>query len=297
MTAWRLQARIRVPQIAGTVGASGDVASISGSALQFPSNNDLAGLGSDQVGPYVALEFANPHLNGLPIWGESDLGVTVVWKVKPLATVGYRAWFWWGQGDGSINFNGYWGMHPYPPGGATDTSGVWEIATAGGDFVDDIGSSPGGGTGRAVSVGTTYTQGMTVTKQGASQKTLRYYHELPNTSSAKYVQRVETTADYGDTLPPSPKIILGDSPWYAGHQHERGAHVLDGIKIFKRALSEADMLSEAADFSQLVTAAGQSHIWWGKNGFASVDDLTCSYGTGRSFAWANANKGTLTDRL
>lgn len=74
-------------------------------------------------------------------------------------------------------------------------------------------------------------------------------------------------------------------------------YVANSIKIFSAVLSEADMLSESQNFNTVVTSAGQSAIWWGKNGFLDIDDLTCDYGTGRQFAWANANKGTLTDRL
>jgi hypothetical protein len=48
----------------------------------------------------------------------------------------------------------------------------------------------------------------------------------------------------------------------------------------------------------MVTSAGQSGIWWGKNGFNSVNDLTCSYGTGRSFTRNDAsNVITTTARL
>lgn len=39
---------------------------------------------------------------------------------------------------------------------------------------------------------------------------------------------------------------------------------------------------------------GAAHVWYHKRGFATVDDLTCDAGTGRSFSWADAsNKATL----
>jgi hypothetical protein len=269
-------------------------------ALQFPSNNDLPDLGADRTGPFVVLQFNDPQDNGLPIWGTSNGGVSVVWKVKPLATTGYVAWFWWSRGDGGFSAgDGYWGMHPYPQNSAnTGTSHWWEVSTDGGDWIDASGNNAGAGTPTAVTVGTVYTQGMTVTRANANSKTFKYYHNLPNVDSANYIQKTVTTASFGETNPTTPKITLGDSPWYATFQHERGAHVLDAIKIFTPALSEADLLEEAADFTRVVTAAGQAAIWWGKNGFRSVDDLTCEFGTGRTFAWADAsNKGTLVARL
>jgi hypothetical protein len=263
-------------------------------ALQFPSNVS----GSDTAAPYVAIEYANPQSNGLPIWGASNAGVTVIRKLMPHQQTGYYAQFWWSQGNGSIDLSGgYWGMHPYPSNGSNSgTTHVWEIATAGGDFFNSAGSTTPGD-GETVTQDATRLQAMTVTRAGASSKTLRFYRNLPNVTSADYIQRVETTSNYGETDPPSPKVIIGDSPWFASYQHERASCTLDAIKIFSTALSEADMLLESASFSTLVTPAGQAAIWWGKNGFRSLDDLVCDFGTGRSFVWANANKGTLVSRL
>lgn len=264
-------------------------------ALQFPSNLT----GSDTTEPYVAIEFANPQSNGLPIWGASNAGITVVRKLNSIQQTGYYAQFWWSQGDGAT-FDpsaGYWGMHPYPT--TLDNTGVnhvWELAVAGGDFFSSAGSTDVG-QGTAVTKGSTYLQGTTITRANANSKTLKFYFNLPNVDAANYIQRVETTAGYGESDPPSPKVTIGDSPWYTHYQHERASCILDSIKIFNTALSESDMLAEAQNFNTVVTVAGQAAIWWGKNGFLDIDDLTCDYGTGRQFAWANANKGTLTDRL
>jgi hypothetical protein len=245
------------------------------------------------------MEFADPHLDGLPIWGASGAGVTVIRKIKVAQQTGYYAQWWWCQGDGAT-FDpsaGYWGMHPYPTtGDNSGTSHVWEAACAGGDFFSAAGSTDVG-QGTAVTKDVTYLQAMTVTRADANSKTLKFYFDLPSVDAADYIQRVETTAGYGESNPPSPKVIIGDSPWYSHYQHERASCILDAIKVFTPALSEADMLLEAADFSQIVTAAGQAAIWWGKNGFADIDDLTCDFGTARSFAWANENKGTLVARL
>ena len=282
---------IRHPRRRHAARSSGPV----GFALQLPSNIS----GSDTSAPYVALEYADPHTNGLPIWGASGAGVSVVRKLKSIQQTGYYAQFWWSQGDGAT-FDpsaGYWGMHPYPTTlDNTGTDHVWELAIAGGDFFSAAGSTDVG-QGTAVTKDVTYLQGMTVTRAIANSKTLKFYFNLPNTDSANYIQRVETTAGYGESNPPSPKVTIGDSPWYTHYQHERASCVLDSIKIFNAALSESDLLAEAADLSRVVTAAGQAAIWWGTYGFETVDDLTCVFGTGRSFAWANSNKGTLVARL
>jgi hypothetical protein len=256
--------------------------------------------GSDTSAPYVAIEFADPQNNGLPIWGASGAGITVVRKISVIQQTGYYAQIWWCQGDGAT-FDpsaGYWGAHPYPT--TTDNTGtshVWELATAGGgDFFNSAGSSDVN-QGTAVTKGVTYQQGIRITRANANSKTAVFYFNLPSVNAADRINVDITIAGYGETNPPSPKLIIGDSPWYTHYQHERASMDLDAIKVFNAVLSEADMLSEANDFSRVVTSAGQSAIWWGKHGFLSVDDLTCDFGTGRAFAWANSNKGTLVSRL
>jgi hypothetical protein len=249
----------------------------------------------------VALEFADPHLNGLPIWGASGQGVTVVRKIRVIQQTGYYAQIWWSQGDGAT-FDpaaGYWGAHPYPTTlDNTGTSHWWEIAVAAGDYIDSSGSTAGSGAPTLVTKGVTYTQALVITRASANSKTLRFYFNLPNVDSANYVETTITSAGYGESNPPSPKLIIGDSPWFSHYQHERASCILDSQKIFNRALTNvSDVLAEAADPSRVVTSAGQAAIWHGKNGFASIDDLTCDFGTGRSFAWANSNKGTVVARL
>lgn len=259
------------------------VAQVNG--IAFPDKN------ASPAGTFpISIQFNDPTANGLPIWGPSGVGVTVVRRYKPTASVGYYACFWHSQGDGAFSAgNGYWGMHPYPQDGTSGgTSWYWEISTDGKDIVDFSGSLYPAGTPQVVTLDQFYSQGMIVTRAGASDKTMTFYRNLPSTVVGDKIQRNVTTANYGETTAPTNKITIGDSPWAT----ERGTGVHGPIKIFAIALSEADMLSEASDFTQLKTAAGTSNIWWGKKSFASVDDLTCDYGTGRTFAWNGANKGT-----
>lgn len=261
-------------------------------ALDFPSNGDSP---SDA---FVALQFANPHSNGLPIWGPSDAGVTYIWRYRPVQQTGYYVTFWWSN-NGSFLWDGggsnsYYGCHPYPTtGNSSGTSHYWELAgmASGNDSVNTLSGSP-----LTVVKDEWYTQALRITVNGDGTKTGRFYIDLPSTANGNIIQTTATSG-WGETNPPSPAVTFGDSPWYASFGHERMSGQLGQVKIFSSVLSEADMLDEAADMSQLVTAAGEAAIWWGKAGFADVDDLTCDYGTARSFAWANSNKAALGDAL
>lgn len=271
--------------ISGPAGVSGQF------SLSFPSNVSA----TDKLAPYAALEFTNPHLNGLGMWGNNNTsGVTIVRKLRTRQQNGYYAQLWYTRADGT--FDGVcWGAHPYPVRGydVTNTGAhVHEVAVNGLDVIDSAGTNWSSGmnsgypptltNGTLVTHGQTYVQGMRITRNSASSKTLRYYFNLPNVNSANYAETTVTTSNFGESALPSAKLVIGDSPWYAAYQHERFSGELDAIKIFNSVLSEADMLAESQDFSRIVTPAGQASIWYGKNGFDSVNDLTCHFGTGRA---------------
>lgn len=271
-------------------GTSGPSSAVYG--LLFPSNVS----GSDQSAPYVALKFANPHSNGLPIWGPSGAGVTYIWEYTPVQQTGYYVTFWWSN-DGSFlwdggNSNTYVGAHPYPQSGSNSgTTHWWEIAgmESGADWTDTL-----AGTKKTVVKDVKYTQALRITVNGDGSKTARFYTSLPSVANADVIVGTATSG-WGESNPPSPCLTFGDSPWYASFQHERMSGLLGRVKIIAKSLSESDLLAEAADMSGLKTADGLANIWWGKTTFDSVDDLTCDYGTGRSFAWADAsNKATRT---
>src|SRR5512139_3730409 len=79
-------------------------------ALDFPSNVT----GGDQSAPFVALQYDDPHLNGLPFAGPSNAGVTYMWRVKHRAQTGYYVTLWWSQGNGGFTpDHQYVGGHPY----------------------------------------------------------------------------------------------------------------------------------------------------------------------------------------
>ncbi len=259
-------------------------------ALVFPCNVS----GSDTSAPYAVIEYSNPQSNGLPIWGPGNAGVTVVRKLVTRQQTGYYSQFWWARGDGTFDSaDGYWGFHPYPQtSNNTGTTHWHEVSIDARDFINSAGnwSFDGGswtGNNATDDVGEVRRQGIRVQYLGANSKQLTYYTNLPSTASGEKSFADITNPGYGSN--PSPKVVIGDSPWYASYQHERSCMDLYGIKIFADLLSEADMLSEAADFSQVVTSAGQASIWWFKNGFDSTTDLTDDYAASRTFTKVDSN--------
>ena len=262
-------------------------------ALRFPSNGDTPS------NAFVALQFLNPHSNGLPIWGPgsgaSRLGVTYIWRIKTRQQTGYYVTFWWSN-DGSFLWDGgssntYVGAHPYPQSGDnTGTTHWWEIAgmASGADNLNTLSGSP-----KTVVHDTWYTQALRITVNGDGSKTARFYTALSSVANGDVIS-ASAASGWGETNPPSPALTFGDSPWYASFQHERMSADLAWMKIFAADLGETDMLTEAADGSAIKTSAGASNVWYHKRGFATVDDLTCDAGTGRAFSWADAsNKATL----
>lgn len=252
----------------------------------FPSNGD------SPSGAFVAFQFANPQSNGLPFKGPSNQGVTFLWKYMPRQQAGYYVVPWYSRNDGQFNeptTDPYYGAHPYPQGGGSGTTTHdWEIAAENNDYTNTLSGSP-----KLVVKDQWYSQALRVThNSGPNTLTLRFYTSLPSTANGDIIEH-ETAAGYGDASITSPAITFGDSPWYALFQHERLSGILRGVKLFSKALTEADIISEAASDS-LVTSEGQANIWWKKSNPQSVDDLTCDAGTGRTFVWADAaNKATL----
>lgn len=262
--------------------------------IEFPLNDDQ---GAKADGVYTAIEFPDPHLDGLPAYGPSDVGVTVIMEKYLYQQTAdadssryYYAQFWWA---GEAFQNGqyeYWGIHPYPQGFGTESDHYWELA--GIQEGSDNTETRSGGT-NVPTYNQWYLQAITVNRTSGTDRTGTFYIDLPSVADSNVIDADDSSAN-GNITPDDPIIVIGDSPWYQSYQHETFAGILGRIKIIAVAMSESDILSESANMSNLVTSAAQNNIWWGKNNFTSIDDLTCDYGTGRSFAWSNASyKGTL----
>lgn len=279
----------------GSTNEAGTVTPDGGSlgarnALDFPSNVT----GGDQTSPMVALSFDDPHLHGLPFAGPSNAGVTYMWRVAQRAQTGYYVTLWWAQGDGGFTSAAqYVGGHPYPKvGNNTGTTHRWEIAApSGGDYFD---TRAGLGTSKDVVYGVWRTQALRVVRNANTSKTYTFYMDLPSVAPADVLEWTSGTGgDVAETPPPSPKLTIGDSPWYASYQHERLSGLFGELIIEAAAKTEAEILAQAADLKHL-TSAFSASVWFFKPGWRTVDDVTCEAGTGHAFHWADsAHKATL----
>jgi hypothetical protein len=276
---WLLAFGIAQPVDAGDVifGDSFDGALRTG--LDFASN------GTAPADAFIAFQFLNPHQNGLPIWGPGGQGATYLWRVRPRQQAGYYVTMWWSN-NGSFLWDGgspntFYGGHPYPRGGGNTTQvHDWEIATdRGGDFIITRAGTP-----KTVVKDRWYLQALRATRNANGTKTLVFWTELPSTADADVIE-VTVPANYGEIDPPAPALTFGDSPWYPSFQHERLSGILRGIKIFDRALSDADVLAEA-QADAVVTAAGQASIWY-LNIDPTPDDLRDRSGANHHPAWAD----------
>ncbi len=268
----------------GTAGAgTGGSAGGDRFALDFPSNVT----GADQSAPFVALQFDDPHFDGLPFAGPGDAGVTYVWRVNQRAQTGYYVTLWWSEGDGDFTPSAqYVGGHPYPKvANNTGTTHRWEIAApSGGDYFD---TRAGSDTSKDVVYDVWRTQALRVIKNGNSSKTYTFYTDLPSLDPVDVLEWTSGTGgDIAETLPPSPKLTIGDSPWYPGYQHERLSGLFGELMIEASARTEDEILAQAQDL-QALTPAFAADIWYFKPGWRSVDDLTSEAGSGRSLHWAD----------
>jgi len=136
--------------------------------LDFPSNN---------VTTSVRFKFANPQNIGLPQYGPNGRGVTYIWKVFPRQQNGYYTTFFWGP-DGPFTGASYYGAHPYPDGGGSNTTThKWEISVDGRDIVTDQ-----NGNNTSLGYNQWYTQALRVWKDSSGQKRHEFYWNLPDTS-------------------------------------------------------------------------------------------------------------------
>ena len=137
------------------------------------------------------------------------------------------------------------------------------------------------------------TQALRVVRNPDASKTYTFYMDLPSVAPQDVLEWTSGTGgDVAESVPASPKITVGDSPWYAGYQHERLSGRLGELIITASARLEVDILEQALDPGVLTTAFASS-IWFFKPGWRGVDDLDCEAGTGHSFYWADpSNKAT-----
>lgn len=245
--------------------------------LEFPKNGDAPS--GTLVG--FRLTGTNNPTPGYPM--------TYVWKVKPTTPTQagyYTTFFYCNTAEVAFDSgNGYYGFHPYPDNGLdTDTNHSWEVSTDGQDNVTDDNAND-----TSVTKGVWYTQAAVIRLVNTDELELKFYWDLGTN-----VNRVITTTtvnNWANAFPPTgtPGLVFGDAPWAT--VNERLGGILGPVKVISTNLSLADIQSEAADMTQMVTSSGQTNRWWFKPTFDSVDDLTDSV-TGKSASWYNSNKAT-----
>ena len=256
--------------------AIGPVAAVSQlelNALQFPQNGD------DPSTTLVAFQFTGANL--LPAYP-----ATYIWRFQPTQQTGFYATFFYGQIDGNFGGAGYYGCHPFPQGGSSGTVHNWEISIAGTDYITDDNANS-----TVVTKGQWYTQALVVRLVNTDEIEAKFYWDLETAETRVITFTSESTENYADTFPPtSPGLTWGAAPWEPGT--ERLSTLLGALKIFDTNLSEAEVISEAADMTDIVTATGIANRWWFKATYTDVDDLTDSV-TDVAAAWATASKATL----
>jgi len=244
----------------------------------------------------VALQYDDPHLNGLPFAGPDNAGVTYMWRVNQRHQTGYYVTLWWSQGDGGFTpAHQYFGGHPYPiVANNTGTTHRWEIAApSGGDYFT---TRAGYDTSETVTYDVWRTQALRVVRNEDGSKTYTFYVDLPSVEPVDVLEWTSGTGgDIAETVPASPKITIGDSPWYSGYQHERLSGLFGELIIEAAARSEEEILEQAQNMQEL-TPAFAPDIWYFKPGWRSVDDVVSEDGSGRTLYWADpSNKATLGD--
>jgi hypothetical protein len=208
---------------------------------------------------------------------------TYIWEVRPDQQTGYYTTFFWGNNSGSawpVNNEQYYGFHPYPDNGVNGVNHNWEASINFNDYITDDNAN-----NTSVVKGVRYLQAAKVIKSGGTI-TAKFWWNLPDTTK---VITVSFSDNYNVNT--APALIIGGAPWDDGLENLGGA--FRRCKFFNTGLTEADIFSEAANMTQLVTAAGLSNIWFGKTNWSSINDLSCNYSTGRALVWNDTgNKAT-----
>lgn len=224
--------------------------------LDFPGSAAVTSAPSASAPRTMRFKFADPHLNGLPIYGPRGAGITYIWRALPRQQAGYYTAFFWGNDDGLNDLrtflwlggheaDSYYGAHPYPQVPPKSNTHFWEVSVEQSDF-----------TKGAVEYGRWHTQALRVWADPLG-KHHEFYFDLPKTDPAHRVVRVSPPS-WGNRIPPAPVLTWGDAPWAPGNEVWSG--VLRGIQIYATALSIRDILSEVKAPGS--TSDGAKSLWY-----------------------------------
>lgn len=269
-------------------GDAGKMAALT-AATTNPPASVMTGLdfpGSAAVATTMRFKFDRPDLNGLPIYGPSNAGVTYIWRAYPRQQSGYYTAFFWGNDNGGDNNTGFrwhdgladtfYGAHPYPDVAPNGSTHKWEIALESNDFVNG-----------PVVYDRWYTQALRVWADASGQKHHEFYWDLPATDAAHMVSRT-SGSQWNNVNPPVPALTWGDAPWNPGAEVWNG--ILTGIQIYAANLSVADIQSEVAN--PLSTSAGAANVWY-LNVNPTPSDISDKSGKGHHPAWVGSERPRL----
>lgn len=255
-------------------------------AIEWPRNGDAPS------NVQFIMRFANPQDNGLPFEGPSSAGWTAFYRARFKRQTGYHQGFWWGPfasffWDGGAP-NTYMGVHPYPPGGGSGVDHNWEIAHSGGDSTTTL----GGGT-LAVQKDRWYTVAARSTHNVDDSETYRAYCDLPSTANANIIE-ASTSTTYGETNPPDPYFYIGDSGWSTPGAERSGCQMKEFL-VVGTAMTESDIVAQAANLSLLTPASISGGVWFYKRQWERADfdvegrvrsPVLCDY-TGKAFTFVD----------
>ena len=216
--------------------------------LQWPGNGDVRRM----------LYWDNPF----PIYD-----ATYVFRVLPYAKISesnpkyWTTFFWgntkddddiWSPGFPVFEWNNgmpdsYYGAHPYPTPSNTSSTQKWEVSVESQDF---LGPTP--------DWGRWHTQVFRAWRESSSVVHHEFYYDWPDTS--KVVTRTVNDSSWGKTVPPIPRITMGQSAWlsYAGNEEFKG--VIRGLQFYSGLLTLAEAASEVT--TPMSTPHGQQLIWY-----------------------------------
>jgi hypothetical protein len=248
----------------GSVSVTVSAGSSTITGLNFPSNGTTS----------QDIRFRFTGANLLPMYP-----ATYIWRVNLRQQPGYYTTFFWGP-DGAFTGNSYYGAHPYPDGGGSNTgTHKWEVSLWGSDYVNDA-----NGNSTQLGYGVWRTQALRVWDDG-TRKIHEFYWDLPDTTK---VIRVPVDRSYGSVIPSNAALTFGDAPWSIGG--ERLSGILRGIQLYSSALSVSDILTEAG--TPLSTVNGSASVWY-LNLNPTPNDISDKSGKGHHPAWVTSARPAL----
>lgn len=211
---------------------------------------------------------------------------TYIWRALPQQQSGYYTAFFWANDDDRNNMqtfvwapNGtadtYYGAHPYPQPAPDGDRHRWEISILQQDVL-----------GAEVEHNRWHVQAFRAWA-GRLGKYHDYFWDLPRVDEAHRVE-VVAPVTWGNTMPPAPALTWGDAPWAPGKEVWKG--VLSGLQIYSTALSDDDILREAAEPRS--TAIGSQHLWY-ENLTPTPDDIADRSGRGHHPEWVGDERPSL----